>query len=365
MKAGSLFAGIGGFDLGFQWAGIETAWQVEKDPFCQKVLAKHWPDVKRYGDIYDFIEEIKSSQVEPVDIIAGGFPCQPFSQAGKRKGQEDDRYLWPAMVEVISLLRPAWVVGENVAGILNMGFEDMLLELEGQGYRTETLIIPACAVNAPHRRDRVWIIANSIEPRTKGKNREASDQRRETCTAGTEGIRQGNGQACTGGFDSADCHAPNTEKPERQQSRYPRSGGDGPANKNFHAPNTEGLRRGGQTQPEVGGKEVEREQGCGFDDCLEDALNTSNQGLQGGERTGTHDKGQAAHGPVAQRNSAWDEPWIEAATRTCARSLDDGLSGGLVRPRGWRVNALKAAGNAVVPHIPYVIGKAIKEMMGG
>lgn len=166
MKLGSLFAGIGGFDLGFEWAGFETAWQVEKDEFCRKVLTKHWPNVPKYEDIYDFIEKIKQGTVEPVDVITGGFPCQPFSQAGKRKGAQDDRYLWPAMVEVISLLRSTWVIGENVAGILNMGFENMLSELEDKGYRTESFIIPACAVAAPHRRDRVWIVAYNIRRAT-------------------------------------------------------------------------------------------------------------------------------------------------------------------------------------------------------
>ena len=277
MKAGSLFAGIGGFDLGFQWAGIETVWQVEKDQFCQKVLAKHWPDVKRYGDIYDFIEKIKSGQVEPVDIIAGGFPCQPFSQAGKRKGQEDDRYLWPAMVEVISLLRPAWVVGENVAGILNMGFENMLSELESQGYRVETLIIPACAVNAPHRRDRIWIIAHC------------------GCKHGQPG---GN------------------ERMETDQTK--------------RTPCLPDSKRRSEVAP-----------------------NTHHQRLQGGKRTGTHEKRQAAHGPAPERNSAWDEPWIEAATRFCG--VHDGVPD--------RTHRLRALGNAVVPQIPYIIGKYIKDII--
>ena len=157
-----MFSGIGGIDLGLQWAGMETAWFVECEPFCQKVLSKHWPDVPIFGDIYEFIEVIKKEPEEyQVELVAGGFPCQPFSVAGKRKGQKDDRYLWPAMLEVIKTLRPAWVLGENVVGIVKLALDDVLSDLEGEGYACQAFIIPACAVNAPHRRDRIWIVAYS------------------------------------------------------------------------------------------------------------------------------------------------------------------------------------------------------------
>ena len=166
MTFGSLFAGIGGFDLGLERAGMTCKWQCEIDPFCNKVLAKHWPDVKRYGDI----KEIGGLNLEPVDLICGGFPCQPFSVAGKQRGQKDDRYLWPEMLRVITELRPYWVIGENVPGIVKMELDKVLSDLENQGYETQTFIIPACAVDAPHRRDRVWIVAhnNSIRCNLRG-----------------------------------------------------------------------------------------------------------------------------------------------------------------------------------------------------
>lgn len=155
MKVGSLFAGIGGFDLGLERAGFEITWQVEIDEWCRKVLKKHWPGVPKYGDI----REVGAHNLEPVDLICGGFPCQPFSQAGQRRGEEDNRYLWPEMLRVIEELKPTWVIGENVAGILSMGFDAMLSDLEAKGYEVWPLVIPACAINAPHRRDRVWIVA--------------------------------------------------------------------------------------------------------------------------------------------------------------------------------------------------------------
>ena len=165
MKVGDLFAGIGGFSLGLEWAGMQTAWQVESDPFCQKVLAKHWPNVTRYGDIYEFNELAEAGEVQPVDVIAGGFPCQPFSQAGNRKSESDDRYLWPAMLKTISTLRPTWVIGENVAGIIRLALDQVLSDLENEGYSAQAFIIPACGLNAPHRRERVWIVGHSERKR--------------------------------------------------------------------------------------------------------------------------------------------------------------------------------------------------------
>ena len=178
LTVGSLFSGIGGFDLGFERAGFKVKWQVEKDEWCKKILTKHWPNIPKFGDV----KEVGAHNLGAVDVICGGFPCQPFSTAGKRKGKEDDRYLWPEMLRIISELQPCWVVGENVAGLVSMGLDDCLSDLENQGYETQAFIIPACAVNAPHRRDRVWIVAHSksIEDRRRtGKVQGANEQQEE------------------------------------------------------------------------------------------------------------------------------------------------------------------------------------------
>ena len=157
----SLFSGIGGIDLAAEWAGIRTIGQCEWAEYPTKVLERHWPDVPRWKDIRTLTGEsfYERTGRRTVDIISGGFPCQPFSVAGKQRGKEDDRYLWPEMVRVIKELRPAWVVGENVAGIVRMALPDILSELEACGYRTRTFLIPACAVGARHRRYRVAIVA--------------------------------------------------------------------------------------------------------------------------------------------------------------------------------------------------------------
>ncbi|MEP0179381.1 MAG: DNA (cytosine-5-)-methyltransferase [Lentilitoribacter sp.] len=151
-----LFSGIGGFSLGLEnTGGFETAAFCEIEPFPRKVLAKHWPDKEIFNDVRQI------PKLGGIDVVCGGYPCQPFSTAGKRRGAEDDRHLWPAMLAVIQRERPAWVIGENVAGHVSMGLDEVLSDLEGEGYTARPFIIPACATDAQHRRDRVWIVANA------------------------------------------------------------------------------------------------------------------------------------------------------------------------------------------------------------
>lgn len=157
MNVLDLFSGIGGFSLGLHRAGFKTVAFCEIDEFCQKVLAKNFPNVPIHSDIKTLT---KDSFNEKIDVITGGFPCQPFSNAGKKKGRNDDRDLWPEMFRVIKEIKPTWVIGENVAGFLSMEFTRTKVNLESIGYTVQPFIIPACAVGAQHRRDRVWIIAH-------------------------------------------------------------------------------------------------------------------------------------------------------------------------------------------------------------
>lgn len=154
MKHLDLFSGVGGFALAARWMGWQTIGFAETDEFCSQVLAKHWPDVTNYGDVRN-VPGIEC------DILTGGFPCQSVSVAGQRRGKADDRWLWPEMRDVIDRCRPACVVAENTPGLVTMGLDEVLADLEGIGYTTRPIIIPACAVDAPHRRDRVWIVSNS------------------------------------------------------------------------------------------------------------------------------------------------------------------------------------------------------------
>lgn len=150
-----LFSGIGGFSLGLERAGMKTVAFCEIEDYPVSILNKHWPDVPVHRDI----RKLDGKQYrDSVDVICGGFPCQPFSVAGKQRGKEDDRHLWPEMLRLIKEIRPTWVIGENVAGFIRMALDDVLLDLETEGYTTQSFVIPACAVGGIHRRDRVWII---------------------------------------------------------------------------------------------------------------------------------------------------------------------------------------------------------------
>jgi DNA (cytosine-5)-methyltransferase 1 len=155
MRFVSLFAGIGGIDLGFERAGLTCVAQVENDPWCIRVLEKHWPDVPRWGDIHD----LDPKELPDHDVIAGGFPCQPVSYAGSRRAQDDPRWLWPEFFRIVRTVRPRFVVVENVPGLLTAGMGDILGDLASVGYDAEWTSVPAASVGAPHRRERIFIVA--------------------------------------------------------------------------------------------------------------------------------------------------------------------------------------------------------------
>lgn len=176
MRALSLCSGIGTIDLAASWAGIEIAGQVEIDEFCQAVLAKHWPHVKRLADIY----EVNGNEFGPIDLVVAGFPCQPTSLAGQRRGAADDRWLWPEVYRIIAAIRPRWIVLENTAGLLSLGIDEVLADLEGKDtqdphYEAQVWLIPACAIGAPHQRERVFILAHTDSNRCR--NRQNQSQR--------------------------------------------------------------------------------------------------------------------------------------------------------------------------------------------
>ena len=177
MRFGSLFSGIGGLDLGLERAGMTCAWQVEIDDYCTRVLEKHWPDIPKYKDV-KYIETLPF-----VDVIAGGFPCQPVSYAGKQKGTEDARWLWPEFERIICMVRPRYVLVENVPGLLRRGMSDVLGGLAECGYDAEWESIPASAFGAPHRRDRIYIVAYSPSNRLEGELRQDSESKNGTSEA--------------------------------------------------------------------------------------------------------------------------------------------------------------------------------------
>lgn len=185
MTHGSSFSGIGGFDLAAEWVGWQNLFNCEIDPFCQTVLKHHFPYAEQFTDIRtaDF-----ARYKGRIDVFTGGFPCQPFSTAGKQKGTEDDRYLWPEMLGVIRVVRPRWVVVENVYGIVSWSdglvFEQVCADLEAEGYEVQPYVLPACGVGAPHQRYRTWFVAHRAD-------------------AGIEDVRERKDEILSGG-DAAD-----------------------------------------------------------------------------------------------------------------------------------------------------------------
>jgi DNA (cytosine-5)-methyltransferase 1 len=163
LKVLDLFSGIGGFSLGLERTGYyETVAFCEIEEFPQKVLKKHWPKVPIYSDIRELnYERLKADGIDTIDVITGGYPCQPFSVAGKQKGEQDPRHLWPEYFRLIKECRPTWVIGENVSGHIKLGLDTVLDNLESEGYSARTFSISASSIGAWHKRERIWIIANS------------------------------------------------------------------------------------------------------------------------------------------------------------------------------------------------------------
>lgn len=306
MKMLDLFAGIGGFSLAGHWLGWETVGFVEWDKYNQKVLTKNFPGIPIHSDITDYHGTLYAA-----DIITGGFPCQPFSTAGKREGTNDSRYLWPEMLRIVREVQPVAVVGENVAGIYSMDngrvFEQVCTDLENEGYSVQPVCIPACATGAPHRRDRWWFVAYSPEK------------------------------------DAA--------RIEREQSKrqVPESGGSAESIAVAHATGKQkhATAEGG-FQSEFGGS------GCGT------AADPRKTGLERGELHGAPDTGNAwkqALGSAAELHQG-GYSWLQVATRLCR--MDDGLPAWVDR---HRANRLKSLGNSIQPQVSYEILSAINEQL--
>ena len=324
MKHGSLFSGIGGFDMAAEWMGWENKFHCEWNEFGQKVLKHYWPHAASYGDIKQTDFTIWNGQI---DVLSGGFPCQPYSLAGKRKGKEDDRHLWPEMLRAIREIQPRWVVGENVFGLVNWSgglvFHEVQADLEAAGYEVWPYVIPACAKNAPHRRDRVWFVAYS----KKANSRNGLHSR----TGGIGASGMGDGWDVT-----------NSEN----EGAWANNGG---------------LRQG--IRGVIDGENSVNK---------ETHTNTGYKGLQGGEISGNI--GESGKDGNKQPTGLLQPDWDKFPTQSPLCGRDDGVPTGLDRitffeweqqvgkmtPSKHRRESLMAYGNAVVPQVVYEIFKAIE-----
>ena len=334
MKFLSLFAGIGGFDLGLERAGMKCVGQVEIDPFCQKVLKKHWPDVPRFTDIRKF----DATGLGGIDLICGGFPCQPWSHAGKQQGAKDDRDLWPEMLRIIKAVRPRWIIGENVRGFVSqpMGLDRCISDLEAAGYVVRAYIIPACAVDAPHRRDRVWIVARDAKSDTSCTERRVQEGKNAKPGRVRSTVAYPDSNGSHGGKDRKGVAAGDDRDKARTQERQQPQGSSGVGSILCGSEN-EDVAHAAQLQRDGGGEHTEQGE---------------RQVSKSGKRGGTD---EGASRPATQRSEdGGPQRWLpEPDVGRVAHGV----------PR--RVDRLRGLGNAVVPQVVEMIGRSIMEAENG
>jgi DNA (cytosine-5)-methyltransferase 1 len=325
MKHISLFSGIGGFDLAAKWMGWQNIASCEINPFSRRHLEFYWPDAYHHDDIHTLTFDLLNEEIskkypdwQSDDIIlTGGFPCQPYSQAGKRLGKDDERHLWPEMLRVIREVRPKYIVGENVSGLVNWSdglvFEEVQVDLENEGYEVQAFILPAAAVDAPHRRDRVWFIANRYDSRT-----ESFGQVRQNKIYGLDTPSNAN---CNGQQRSNGKHEINAgQKWEHAQ------------------------------------RDVEQSVKHGI------ITNTNNKGLERGAVNG----GISSSGTKRNKQSSglFCTNWQNFPTQSPVCTGNDGIPArldGITFPK-WRNESIKAAGNAIVPQVAFKIFQAIQKI---
>ena len=343
MKHGSLFSGIGGFDLASEWMGWDNVFSCEINPFGRKVLNHYWPNTIHYEDINKTDFTIHRGGI---DILTGGFPCQPFSQAGKRRGTEDDRHLWPRMLEVIREVQPSYVVGENVYGLINwdggLVFDQIQADLEAEGYEVQPVILPACAVNAPHRRDRIWFIAYS-----RNITRRAAEGCEDKQGWGLLQDKQ-RGSEIRGESSGCDC----VRTTSHTNSNTKRSSGASREAKGDRS----------QNDDEQGRRREQAEQYIRRGNVSRDAANTNDKGLQRGEVEG------GIKGSREKRNKQLTgcvrSVWKDFPTQSPICSGNDEFSDRLdgITFSKWRNESIKAYGNAIVPNVVYEIFKTIEQL---
>lgn len=324
MNHGSLFSGIGGFDLAAEWMGWHNEFHCEWMPFPRKVLHHYWPNSKSYEDITKTDFSIHRGSI---DILTGGFPCQPYSSAGKRLGKEDERHLWPHMLRAISEIKPTYVVGENVRGLTNwnggMVFEEVCVDLESQGYEVQPILLPACAVGAPHRRDRIWFVAtntscigrNKDEWGRNGESNEFNQISKTRIATNSNCIRQ----------HECECDNEKLSSEGRINALNDINTNDGQRN----VTNTDGF---------------------GYE-CWK-------------ERESTESKSQSINKQLERRNEFCRANFEMFPTQSPICGGDDGLPtelDGIAFPK-WRNESIKGYGNAIVPQVAYEIFKVIAEM---
>jgi DNA (cytosine-5)-methyltransferase 1 len=398
MRHGSLFSGIGGFDLAAQWLGWENVFHCEWNSFGQRVLKHYWPNADSHHDI---TKTNFTQYANRIDILTGGFPCQPYSSAGKRKGKEDERHLWPEMLRTIREVAPRYVVGENVLGLTNWDggivFDEVHSDLELAGYEVAAVVIPAAAVNAPHGRDRVWFVARRVDAGNADNDQrppvggvsQGSDTESNGVRDATNASYNKHGLQTEGGLDVDGSLLGGRERKQKTNGSYFVGSNEPIANAD-----------GDGFNQRNGGNEVNPSQG-GFD-ALGDAhasdgdgnatdanrerpsirklktkiprhvVATNSSGVTtdaGGERQKRRDGQIVGQVPTTHGIEKFSVPtkWETFPTQPPVCSGNDGLPDQLdgITFSKWRHESLKAYGNAIVPQVAFEIFKVIQKIENG
>ena len=383
LKHLDLFSGIGGFSLGLEaTGGFETVAFCDIEEFPRKVLQKHWPGVKQYEDIKELnYEKLKADGLLPIDIITGGYPCQPFSIAGRKKGEKDPRHLWPEYFRLIKELRPTWVIGENVSGHIKLGLDTVLENLESEGYSVRTFSISAASIGANHQRERIWIVANTNSSGNKGKKsrsigKENEKKKRDRQVNSTTRFLDGTDSIVTKQKSESEVeHVENTRRSLRQGSEFRGENENeirqGNANisersseaSEFDVANTEGKynsEQEGKIKSRgkiIKGRETKiRSESTGRSNTLADTessyRNDNEINREHSEPETQEELGIGSSISRTQGGSPWEGWWdIEPDVGRVAHGIP------------VRAHRLKGLGNSLVPTIPFYIGTIILEVM--
>jgi len=380
-----LFSGIGGFALGLQKVGFETVAFCDIEKYCQHLLKQKWNGVKIYNDVREITKEkFKADGIEFPEIITGGFPCQPFSVAGSRKGTDDNRHLWPEMFRIIKEFKPRWVIGENVRGIVSIQdglvFETVCTDLESEGYEVQTFNIPAVGVGAPHKRERIWIVANS-----------RCSIRREQSSRNSESIGSGTFKETERSTDTSEITRPsertetmadtNIDGAKRNQPEDGQRSRTQQSSEDVADSNTGNVEAGRERQGRICKENTKEGQSNNVTGSSEVMANTKskgtredNKGLRSGTsgisgRQGTIRTKENVANTDGERQQEQCRPKSiqeEGNELECSSSQSGGNFwdiepdvGRVVNGLPGRVHRLKGLGNAIVPQIAEEIGRAI------
>ena len=391
-----LCSGIGGFALGFQWAELsKTIMFCDTEKWCREILAKNFPNVPITNDVKELAND-PERLVPDHDILTAGYPCQPFSIAGRQKGEKDDRHIWPYIFRIIACKRPTWCVFENVYGHVALGLDKVLADLESEGYSTRTFIVPACGKDAPHRRDRLWIIArivadtesggrgrngdldetqgssqsdatqsdsfggissrpddvadsDSESSRGRGFSKQIDGQKRRISETGRKSVQSRDRATCAGNIEQSRQDVADTTFLGLQEHGHSKSGKSVEGSQNVADTDSDDERGREKSRQSEGDTSRERTGDGSFD-----VADSDDEGSQGGIHRGENSERQSFDGHSGRSRSTHRQPeqdfWaVEPDVGRVAHGI----------PR--RVDRLKGLGNAIVPQISMQIGLAIKE----